>query len=74
VNRVEVWGPGLVDTFFTTSPILTVTYRQVGNLAYRPAFEQAKAEVQAMSEAEVAYFVADFFSQPDQAEFVAMAT
>ena len=46
--------------------ILTVAYRQGGNLAYRPAFEQAKADVQAMSEAEVAYCVVDFFSQPDQ--------
>jgi hypothetical protein len=47
--------------------ILTVKYRQAGNLAYRPAFKQAKSEVQAMSDAEVAYFVVDFFGQPDEA-------
>ena len=48
--------------------ILTVACRQGGNLAYRLAFDQAKAEVQAMSEAEVAHFVVDFFSQTDRGQ------
>jgi hypothetical protein len=50
--------------------ILTVQYRQTGDTTFRQALEQAKAEVRSMSEAEIAYFVVNFFTELDEAQVV----
>ncbi len=48
--------------------ILTVLYRQEENTTFRQALEQAKAAVKAMSEAEIAQMVVEFFTGPDDAQ------
>ena len=54
--------------------ILTVLYRQSGNTTFRQALEQAKAEVRSMSEAEIAYMVVNFFTDPAEAQMLNAAT
>jgi hypothetical protein len=50
--------------------ILTVLYRQEENTTFRQALLQAKAEVRAMSGAEVAQMVVNFFSEPIEAQMM----
>ena len=50
--------------------ILTIEYRQDGNMTFRQALEQAKAEVRSMSEAEIACLVVNFFSESSEDQVV----
>ena len=50
--------------------ILTVQYRQTGDTSFRQALEQAKAAVRSKSEAEIAYFVVNFFAELVEAQVV----